>query len=396
MPAEPSPGTSGEAAAPIGSLALIASSAFSLSNFRGPLIRALVERGVRVYALAPDYDEQTRAAVRQLGAEPVDISLSRTGMHPIRDIADAFRLVRQLRRLRPHATFAYFVKPVIYGSIAARLAGVPHRYALLAGLGYTFTSDGTPLSFKRRGLRAIVSSLLGLGFRSCDKIFFQNDDDIDQFVSSGLLRPDKAIRLNGTGVDLSHYSPAPPVVHPPTFLLMARLLREKGIVEYAEAARFLKARHPEARFILLGGLDTNPGSLPAAQVEQWAREGIIEWHGHVDDVQGWIARAGVYVLPSYREGKPRSTQEAMAMARPIITTDTTGCRDTVIDGVNGYLVPVRDWRSLAAAMERFIDDPSVIEPMGRESRRLAEELFDVRKINDVILSSIGVPGDARH
>ena len=178
-------------------------------------------------------------------------------------------------------------------------------------------------------------------------------------------------------------------MQPVTFLLAARLLREKGIVEYAEAARLVKARHSEVRFVLLGGLDPNPGGLSQAEVQAWAAEGLLEWPGHVA-VKPWLTKTSVFVLPSYREGVPRSTQEAMAMGRPVITTDAPGCRETVDEGVNGFLVPVRDVPALADAMLRFVQNPSLIESMGRESRRLAEMHFDVRKINAQLLKILEV------
>jgi glycosyltransferase involved in cell wall biosynthesis len=378
----------------IRSVALISSTAITITNFRGPLIEAMVAAGVRVHALAPDYDDRSRQAVAALGAEPVDFSLERTGMRPGRDLLDAMRLARVLRRLRPDATFAYFIKPVIYGSLAARLARVPRRFALVAGLGYVFTSSGEPSSLKRRGLRAIVSSLYALAFRACERVFFQNGDDIAQFVGAGLVSKDRVTLLNGSGVDLDRLSVAPLPPGPPVFLLMARLLREKGIVEYAEAARIIHRTWPDIRFLLVGGTDPNPGGLSASQVEGWVREGAIEWPGHVDDVGPWLERSSVYVLPSYREGKPRSTQEAMARGRAVITTDAPGCRDTVDEGVNGFLVPVRDVDALAAAMRRFIEDPSLIARMGRDSRRLAEERFDVHRINAQILGTMGIAGPA--
>jgi glycosyltransferase involved in cell wall biosynthesis len=174
-------------------------------------------------------------------------------------------------------------------------------------------------------------------------------------------------------------------------LFAGRLLREKGVLEFVEAARRIKAKYPETRFIVLGGLDTNPGAIPRKKVEGWVKEGLIEWPGHVADVRPYLAQASVFVLPSYyREGVPRSIQEAMAMARPIITTDAPGCRETVIQGVNGFLVPVRDVDALVSAMERFINEPELIERMGKESRRIAEERFDVHKINRVLLEAMGL------
>lgn len=373
-------------------LALICSQAFSLGNFRGPLIRDLVDAGVEVYALAPDYDQDQRAVVRALGAVPVDFSLSRTGMNPLRDGLDMVRLAMVLRRLRLDMSFCYFIKPVIYGTLAAWLAGVPRRFALIAGLGFVFTPSGAQLSWKRRVLRNGVEGLYRLALRRVERVIFQNENDLAEFVEGGLVSRPQAVCVRGTGVDLTEWTSAPPVIEPVTFLLAARLLREKGIVEYAEAARRVKAKYPTARFVLLGGLDPNPGGLGRAQVESWVTEGLLEWPGHVE-VKPWLAQASVYVLPSYyREGVPRSTQEALAMGRPVITTDAPGCRETVVDGENGFLVPVRDVEALAERMLWFVEHPEAIGPMGVQSRRLAEERFDVRQINRRLMALLGVQG----
>jgi glycosyltransferase involved in cell wall biosynthesis len=371
-------------------IAFITSMADTLGNFRGPLIADLVALGVRVLALAPDHDDRTRAAVRAFGGEPIDISLDRTGIHPLRDAADTARLAAQLRRLGPDAVLSYFIKPVIYGSLAARMAGVPNRFAMVEGLGWVFTPGGTPANLKRRALRRAVSLLYRAGFAACRKVFMLNQDDIDEFVGAGLLPAAKVVRLTGVGVDLGQLAPAPPVERLPTFLLMARLLREKGIPEYAAAARIVKASHPEARFVLLGRTDSNPGGLSDSEVRGWVDEGLLEWPGHVEDVRPWIAETSVYVLPSWREGVPRSTQEAMAMARAVITTDAPGCRETVEEGVNGFLVPVRDPPALAQAMLRFIEQPELIAAMGSASRTLAEQRFDARAINRRILAEMGI------
>jgi glycosyltransferase involved in cell wall biosynthesis len=295
-----------------------------------------------------------------------------------------------LRRLELDGVFCYFIKPVIYGSLAARAARVRHRFAMVAGLGYVYTPGSAGMSLRRRLLRWIVSRLYKLAFASCEKVFFQNKDDVDFFVSQGLVDPARPVLLAGTGVDLSRLEASPPPTRPLSFLLMARLLREKGICEYVDSARLVSRKYPNARFVLLGGIDPNPGGLTRRVVEEWAAEGVVEWHDHVEDVRPWIAASSVYVLPSYREGKPRSTQEAMAMGRPVITTDVPGCRDTVDEGVNGFLVPARNAEALAAAMLRFIDQPDLVVSMGRESRRLAEERFDVHQINAIILEELGV------
>lgn len=372
-------------------ICIIGNQASSLINFRGSLIEYMVEYGSDVFALAPDYDEDTRKVVRSLGAEPVDYSLSRTGMNPLKDASDMVHLALLLRRLKPDITLGYAIKPVIYGTLAAWLARVPQRFAMIEGLGYVFTpADGTtPL--KRRMLRGAVIMLYAIVLRRANLVFFLNKDDIDEFSKSRVIPHKKAFLLGGIGVDLNEWAPAPPVTRPVKFLLAARLLREKGIVEYAKAARLIKQKHHDTRFVLLGSLDTNPGALSFDEIMAWVAEGTLEWPGHVPDVRFWMAKSSVFVLPSYyREGVPRSTQEAMAMARPIITTDAPGCRETVIAGKNGFLVTIRDVSALASAMEKFILQPELIEEMGLASRRIAEERFDVQKINLKIMQQMGL------
>lgn len=372
-------------------LALISSQAYSITNFRGPLIRDWIARGVRVFALAPDYDAASRAAVAALGAEPVDYSLERASIRPLRDLLDMFGLARILRRLRPDFTFTYFIKPVIYGTVAARLAGVPNCFAMVEGAGYVYSDGGEALSLRRRLLRTAVTALYRVGLSGAHGVFFLNRDDVDLFVGRRMVAPDRVRMLGGIGVDLAWFAVAAPVLDPPTFILAARLLAEKGVREYVEAARRVRAAHPSARFLLLGGTDLNPGSVSESELRLWHTEGVVEWHGHVEDVRPMLAQASVFVLPSYyREGVPRSIQEAMAMGRPIITTDTAGCRDTVEPGANGWLVPVRDPAALAAAMSTFIESPEMIPRMGAESRRRAEARYDVRHVNARIIAAMGL------
>jgi glycosyltransferase involved in cell wall biosynthesis len=371
-------------------IAIISNQAFSLINFRDPLIRALVAEGTRVYALAPDYSDELRKQVKMLGAEPIDYNFARTGMNPVMDCFNMFRLALVLRRLRPDVTFSYFIKPVIFGTLAAWLALVPYRVSLIAGLGYVFTDSSESWSRKRLLLRAGVSWLYQLALGRAQRVVFQNQDDLTEFVEAGLVPAAKVVLISGTGVDLNQWTASPPCTQPITFLLASRLLREKGIVQYAEAARIVKSQYPEVRFVLLGGMDPNPGGLEQAEVQAWVDEGLLEWPGHVP-VQPWLAQSSVSVLPSYyREGLPRSTQEAMAMGRAVITTDAPGCRETVDDGVNGFLVPVRDVKALMAAMLRFIENPDLIESMGQQSRRMAEERFDVHRINAKLLEVLGL------
>lgn len=361
-------------------IAIVSHHAVDMLIFRGDWMRDLAASGVQVHALAPNYTDMERQAVRQLGARPLDYSLSRSGMNPLRDVADLARLFRLLRRLRPDTVFVSSAKPVIYGLLAAWMARVPRRVALIEGAGYVYTAPASGWGVRRRLLRNIVSVLYRLSLAHAQRVIFLNPDDQQQFMAHGAVRPEQATLLGGIGVDLAVWAAAEPVRAPMTFLMVARLLREKGVLEFAQAAARVKQQHPETCFVLLGGLDSNPGSLTAEEVRAWVDAGVLEWPGYVA-VSPWMRQASVFVLPSYREGVPRSTQEAMAMGRPIVTTDAPGCRETVIDGINGYQVPVRDVDALVRAMMRFIQDPDSIAVMGAASRRLAEERFDVRQVN---------------
>ncbi|WP_340642691.1 glycosyltransferase family 4 protein [Rhodocyclus gracilis] len=371
------------------SIAIVSSQAASLVNFRGPLLRALSDKGLEVLALAPDYDIEMRSSVEALGAKPVDYGLSRTGINPLRDFFDCFRLFFLLRRLRPDVVLTYFIKPVIFGTLAAWLARIPRRFAMIEGLGFVYTDSGDKISLKRAILRVAVSVLYRFALARVSGVFFLNNDDANEFVRKRLVWPEKARCLGGIGVDLLEWAAAPVVKCPVTFLLVARLLREKGVIEYIEAARRVKSMYPKTRFLLLGSSDTNPGSLPLADVEAWVAEGVVEWPGHVA-VRPWMEQASVFVLPSYREGVPRSTQEAMAMARPVITTNVPGCRETVVDGENGFLVPVRDVGALAEKMLFFVERPEFIGRMGVKSRLMAEARFDVHEVNKRLMIFMGI------
>lgn len=369
-------------------LALITSQAFSIANFRAPLIREWISRGATVIAFAPDFDDYTRRVVEDLGAEPVDIKLSRTGVDPLLDVRDTLWLARTLRDQRIDVTFSYFIKPVIYGSLAARIAKVRHSFAMIEGAGYVFSNDrhgATRLG--KACLRAVVSTLYRLALSRSDATYFLNREDIALFASRRMIDPRKAVLIGGIGVELAAFPASFPPLAPLTFLLAARLLEHKGIREFATAAARLRQRHPEIRCIVLGSPDLNPASVPEADLRRWHREGVIEWHPHVPDVRPWLRQSSVFVLPSwYREGVPRSIQEAMATGRAVITTNMPGCRDTIVDGESGLLVKPRDPDALYDAMVRFVREPALIASMGIAARRRAEELFDARRANRLILA----------
>lgn len=365
-------------------IAVISNGVLSLLNFRGPLIAEMVRRGHEVLAFAPDHDDTSRAALAGMGVEAVDYAVSRAGANPLREIRSIFELRRLLRRHGVELCFAYFIKPVIYGTIAAWLARVPRRYGLIEGLGFAFTEGGTQ-SRVRRLLQGVITTLVRFSGHHIDRMIFLNPDDQQEFVSRDLIAQEKTSLLGAIGLDLADWPATPLPEGPVTFLLVARLLRDKGIADYVAAARLLRQDHPDVRFLLLGGLDDNPAAIPRTEIEAWVAEGLVEWPGHVA-VRPWFAQAHVFVLPSYREGVPRSTQEAMAMGRAVITTDVPGCRETVENGVNGFLVPPRNPAALAAAMQQLLETPGFISQMGAESRKIAEARFDVHVQNRKLLA----------
>jgi glycosyltransferase involved in cell wall biosynthesis len=358
----------------------------SLVRFRGELLRAMAESGHEVLALAPEDDANARATLRAMGVTFATVPLRRAGLNPIWDVATVVALTRILQKHRADAVLVYAAKPVVYGLIAARLAGVPMRAAMITGVG---SALGGGAGFRRRALAAVMRNLYSLALRHAQVVFFQNPDDERLFRSAGLIAPRAhVVRINGSGVDLAYFSPEPPPPLPVTFLMVGRLIRDKGLVEYVEAARHVRRLHPEVRFQLLGPLDPNPSAVSPRDLEAWRREGAVEYLGTTADVRPFLASAHVCVLPSYGEGMPRSLLEAMAMGRAVLTTDVPGCRETVRAGHNGLLVRPKDSAALAEGMLQMVAQASRLSEMGRESREIAEELFDVHSVNRVILHAM--------
>lgn len=356
-------------------------------QFRRWIVRDLVAAGHRVIACAPDRPGLA-AEVTRLGAEFLPISVDRTGMNPLRDLRDVWALARSLRALGADAVISHQTKLIVLGTLAARLAGIRRVFAMVEGFGYAFTVGREP---KRLAMRGLLQPLFSCAFRLCTGVFVLNEDDRRLALRARMVSPrQQLVRVHGTGIDLDEFTEAPPADTAPRFLLIGRLLREKGITEYVEAARLLKRRHPHARFQLIGPVDSNPGAIDAATLAAWRDEGLIEYLGEVNDVRPYLRDCTVYVLPSYREGMPRTVLEALATGRAVVTTTAPGCRETVHDGVNGFLVPPRNPAALAAAMQRFIDQPALIPVMGRASRALAERVFDVRAVNASIMAAMGL------
>lgn len=367
-------------------IALIGTTAACVLGFRADLIRALVKEGHQVFALALDYGADTRAKVRKLGAEPVDYEFSRAGLNPLGDIINTCKLSKLLKIIAPDIVFSYFAKPVIFGTLAAKLAGVKRRLGMLEGLGYVFTEQPGGASFKAKLLKRVQVFLYRVSFPFLERLIFLNKDDCIDLVEKYNIKVSQVSVLGGIGLELSDYPYSMPPKMPVSFIFIGRLLAEKGVNEFIEAARLVKSQCADAKFVMLGGLDeSNPGGLTAEGVRLLIDEGVVDHRGYVDDVVSWIAGSSVFVLPSYREGVPRSTQEAMAVGRAVITTDVPGCRETVIDGINGFLVPPWSPERLAEKMMFFINNPDQIELMGLQSFRIAQESFDATAVNQRLM-----------
>ncbi|MCY9660969.1 glycosyltransferase family 4 protein [Paenibacillus chondroitinus] len=347
-------------------------------NFYWDLIESLVQDGHHVTAVAPDTDAES--ALTAIGVRFIQIPIKNTGINPFYDIRSVCYLTRVLREERPDILCCYSIKPILYGSLAARMARSRRVFVTVTGLGYLFTER----KWKQRLLLPLVTFLYRFAFQHCERAFFENPDDLRLFKQLGLIERNNTTIVNGSGVNLDKFTmtrnrPVQSQV-PLTFILIARIIKDKGIYEYIEAARILKAKYPSVKLCLLGPFDSNPSSISKTQVAKWMEEGVVNYLGEAADVRPYLRNSNIFVLPSYREGTPKSTLEAMAMGLPIITTDVPGCRETVIQDFNGLIVPVKNGGALAAAMERFILNPQMTEVMGANSRELAESKYDVHKV----------------
>jgi glycosyltransferase involved in cell wall biosynthesis len=372
-------------------IVILASLPSSLVNFRGSLIAELVSKGNEVIVVAPGVNDDIAVSdwLKSYHIVAYDLPLSRSSFNPFSNICTLIAFYLLLRKVRPNLVLGYTIKPVIFGLLASAILGVPNRIALITGLGYAFIDD---TSLKRSFIRLLVSRLYQISLRSSTRIIFQNVDDREDFQSMGILpaRVPTAI-VPGSGVDLAHYTAQPLPVGNFSFLLIARLLADKGIREYADAARQIRLKHPNVQFHLVGGLDRNPAGISELEVRFWQDTDVLIWHGHLYDVRPILLQTTAFVLPSYREGIPRTVLEAMATGRPVLTTNVPGCRETVIHGVNGYLFPPRDSKELADAMSELLrlstDD---LERMALASLRLARERFEVNLVNRQMILAMGL------
>lgn len=345
-------------------------------SHRLPVAIAAKQAGFDVWVLTREMAHGE--IIRNAGLNLFHIALTRGGHHPLAELAVLVRAVRAYREIRPDIVHHVAMKPVIYGSIAARITGVAGMVNALGGLGYMFTSKDTVA----RLLRPLAEFWLRIGLRrKAGVTLLQNPDDLALLCKHGIVRREDVRLIPGSGVDTERFQPVSPPDGPVTVVLAARMLRDKGVVEFVEAARQLGGNSATARFVLVGDPDpSNPASLPDQQLRDWVAQGTVEWWGWREDMAKVYQRAHIACLPSYREGFPKSLQEAAACGLPIVTTDAPGCREVIRDGRNGILVPSRDAAALAQALGKLLASPALRSSMGRASREIAVEEFSITKI----------------
>lgn len=369
---------------------LIASLAESLINFRGDLIREMLRCGHTVHTVAPIGPAWVDDILGKWGVQHHVVDLQRAGLNPLKDLAYLRRLIQLCRAERPDVLLAYTVKPVVYGALAGRWCRVPTVATMVTGLGFAFM----PVSGWRHALTRSAAWLLYKAALACaHQVFFQNPDDKADFGRLRLFNARLKIDIvNGSGINLERFPCLPlPQDGPRRVLLIARLLVDKGIREYIAAAQTVKARHPDVQFDLVGPFDPNPAGIAKAEIDQAVRDGTVNYFGSQNDVRPMLGACHVYALPSYREGTPRSILEAMATGRPVVTTDAPGCRETVIDGINGRLVAPRSAQALARAIEELLAmDFSALQALGCSSRQMAEQKYDVHRVNQQLMAPLGL------
>ena len=355
---------------------VVATDGRSMLRFHGLFIRYMAGEGNRVVCVSIEPPEEMRGPVAALGAEYEQVAGSRVGI----GVGEGLKMIAGYRELflllRPDLCFLFMSKPTAFGSAAAALSGVKHYSVLVNGLENAFYRTG----FKDLVVRRVMSAAYRFAAKRADCVFFQNRDDLAFFRSHRLLSRDNATVVGGAGVDMAYFAEQP-IPEEPVFLMVARLLWSKGVREYLEAASLVKREYPEAKILLVGGIDHNDESLTQEELDDALRKTEIEYCGHTDDVRPYLARCSVFVLPSYHEGLPTCVIEAMSVGRAIITTDVPGCRETVEEGKNGFLVPVKNAGALAEKMLFLARDPALRKTMGEESHRICDEKFEVRKVN---------------
>lgn len=362
---------------------MIAPKTSTFINFRGDLMKAISEKGNEIVAVCPEGGFED--TLRELGARCILISLKKNSTTIFDNLTYLNHLTEIIKREKPDKIFAYTIKPVIFGSIAAKRAKVKEMYSMITGLGYVYTED----SFKTKILQLICGTGYKIAFKYNKKVIFQNKDDIEEFVHRNYLKKEKCELVDGSGVNMDRFK-RNPLPEGNTFLMVSRILKQKGVREYFEAAKIVKEKYPDTKFLYVGAEDKTKDALEIETLKNYIDADIIQYMGETNDVPSYITESTVVVLPSYREGVPRTLLEALAMGRPIITTDVPGCKETVKDGMNGFLVPAKDDKLLAEKMIYMIEHREELEKMSDASYNYCKERFDVNIINKKMLEIMGI------
>lgn len=366
-------------------VAVLSSHTPSIFWFRMEMMQEFQKRGWHVFAVGNEPESEWAEKFHREGIAYRQIDVQRNGVNPLHDLKTLSSIKAVLREIRPDKIFCFQAKTIIYGAIAANALGITEVYPLIAGIGSVFLDD----SIKARLVRSVLTTEYRYAMRKCPAAFFQNEDDEQVFRHYRIITKQKTVRLHGSGVNLDKFQVSP-LPKRPTFLCISRLIRDKGVMEYLEACRMLKEADPEVRCMLVGPYDSNPSAIRPEELQPYIDGGMIEYFGEQADVRPFLAQASVFVLPSYREGTPKTVLEAMACGRAVITTDAPGCRETVRDGENGYLLPVRDAEAVFRKMRELSAAPALIAEMGRRGRVLSVEVFDVRRVNEEICRTMGM------
>ncbi len=355
---------------------VISSHTPSLFWFRMDMMKSFIKLGYQVVAIGQMNESEWSGRFLEHGIRYRQIPVERNGMNPLHDLKTLRAIKQMLREEKPQKIFCYQAKTIIYTSLAARKIKSCDVYALVAGLGSIFRTT----SLKSRLVKFVMSTEYKISLKHCKHVMFQNKDDLSVFVDEHIVDADKCSIINGSGVDAEKFSPMP-LPDNASFLMITRLIRDKGVVEYLDACKIIHEKYPKVRSLLVGPFDTNPSALKPEELKPYIDSGAVEYFGEQDDVRPYIRQSSVFVLPSYHEGTPKTVLENMSCGRAVITTDAPGCRETVVDGLNGFLVPTHNAAAVAEKMEIFIKDPKLSERMGNEGRRIVLKKYDVNTVN---------------
>lgn len=366
-------------------VAVLSSHTPSLFWFRMDMMKRFQECGYEVFALGDQDESEWKDKFAEQGVTYKQIKVERNGVNPVHDLATLTSIKKVLAEIKPEKLFTFQAKTIIYGGIAASLLGIKEVYPLVAGMGSVFLKD----DIKTKVIRQIMIAEYKTAMRNSPTVFFQNHDDEKIFKDNHIVTKQNVVLIPGSGVNCQKFT----VTEMPEtfgFLCISRLIRDKGVYEYLEACKKIKEKYPEIRCLLVGPYDTNPSALKPEELKPFIDDGIIEYFGEQEDVRPYLEQCMVFVLPSYREGTPKTNLEAMASGRAIITTDAPGCRETVVDGENGYLVPVKNVDCIVEKMEYLINNPDVAVSMGLKGRAKVESTFDVEIVNQKICDAMGM------